>query len=86
MSLNTDCCLLLRQSFLGGELAQTPGSRFCSFGSKSEKVTFTQIDFVADPEQLETNPDMGWKEDIQELQKVLGKKLPPPHLGGLPGD
>jgi len=55
-------------------------------GPKMQKVTFTQIDFVAEPEQLETNADMRRKADIREHRKVLGKKLPPPHLGGLPGD
>jgi len=48
-----------------------------------KKVTITQINVVYEPEQLETNADMGQKEDIQQQRKVLGNKFAHSHLQGL---
>jgi len=49
-------------------------------------VTFTNIDFLGEPEMVETNADMRWKADIQEHQTLLGNKFANLRLGGLPID
>jgi len=79
MNQLASCC----GSWENDQLQVSPSYENAFFGIKVKKVTITQINVVYEPEQLETNADMGQKEDIQQQRKVLGNKFAHSHLQGL---